>query len=323
VRRPRRRRWAAGAGLAALALLALILAACGQGGGQAASGASEGAGEAAGRLPEEEEAPAASPEPQELLECLYYEENGFFKADAAEAYDAGGELRAATSPHFLPCMDYTAGVLKTVAAQGGCDTVFVVAPNHSGQGFPVTLSPLSWNTPFGVLETDREAVAAILGDSSLRGLAGEDAGRLEADHSASVQTPFIKCYLPDAKVVALLVGKGAAPETLDRLAEHIRGLGEDRRVFLLCSVDFSHYEPIEKVAGHDAETEAALLAGDAEALLAFGNEHMDSPQALRVFLRYGAALAEGAPRKLDGRVLPESEMSRAVGYSYYVYGWVG
>ncbi|MCL2165515.1 MAG: AmmeMemoRadiSam system protein B, partial [Oscillospiraceae bacterium] len=110
------------------------------------------------------------------LQCLHYEENGFCKADAiSKPYQTlGSSLLSATSPHFMPAMEYTAGILKTMALEGGWDTIFVIGPNHGALGFPVTVSYADWETPFGTLEADEEALDMLMRSRQLKSSAGAD-----------------------------------------------------------------------------------------------------------------------------------------------------
>jgi AmmeMemoRadiSam system protein B len=252
--------------------------------------------------------------------CIHYNEYGFFEADAVSSpYEQKQNMLAATSPHFLPVMNYTASVLKTLAEEGGFDTIFVVAPNHEARGLPVTATYSDFETAFGTQKTDKQAMFMLLQDRRLKYSAGIDDRIIEEDHSAASQMPFIKYYLPDVQVVPLLISKMARVDEMDAIAEAIYEIGKKKKVFLLCSVDFSHYEPIEKTAVYDKETESAILNEDFNQLRSFDNAHVDSPESLYILARYGSYFADRKIELLDGVIMPESEMNRSVGYSYYVY----
>ena len=254
------------------------------------------------------------------IKCIHYTEYGFYEADAASApYELKGNILAATSPHFMPVMNFTASILKTVAKEGGFDTVFVVAPNHEARGLPFTATYADFETAFGTLETDKQALDMLLHDRRLKYSLGINDRIVEEDHSASSQMPFIKYYLPDVQVVPLLISKSARTDELEVIAEAIHEIGKNKKIFLLCSLDFSHYEPIEKTPVYDKETESAILNEDIDQIRSFDNAHVDSPGSLYVFSRYGSYFSDRKLDLMDGVIMPESEMNRAVGYSYYVY----
>ena len=187
------------------------------------------------------------------LECVHYDERGFQKAvrDAAP-YSIDGDMFAAVSPHFLPVMSFTANILCTLAQAGTPDpTVFVLAPDHSGEGLPLILADRGWSTPFGALELDEEATAAIRNSPSLADKIDIDLYHLQNDHSAATLMPFIKYYLPDAKIVTILLNGDCQLQQLEALAEIIYETGRTKPVFALASVDFSHYLYIGETAQRD------------------------------------------------------------------------
>jgi len=258
-----------------------------------------------------------------LLKCLYYDNNGFYRADAiSKPYQVqGSQLLSATSPHFMPAMDFTAGMLKAMAQKGNWDTIFVAGPNHKALGLPAIVSYADWETPFGMLRTDKQALDMLMHCRQLRYSIGTDDRIMEQEHSLSTLMPFIQYYLPGVKVVPLLLSKAALPEDLDAIAEVIYEIGKTKKVFLFCSVDFSHYESIDKVPVYDKETEDIIIKEDIGQLKRLSNAYIDSPETVYVFMRYASYYPDRRLELLDGVIMPESEINRAVGYSYYVYAY--
>lgn len=257
-----------------------------------------------------------------LTRCIHFDEIGFYRAvttAADETYETGGTLLAAVSPHFLPVMSMTAKLLNTVAAQGSPDVIILVGPNHSGEGLPYLLTSSGWDTPFGVAETDRDAIEAVLRIPRLQGRVGIDTDRMEKDHSLSTLIPFIKHYLPDTAVVPILLGAGGELADLEALAEFVYGLSRDKNVFLLVSADFSHYLNINETPARDTQTKTLLETGDIRGVFRLDDGNTDCPQALALMLFY-AGLADGGVSLLDGGVVPESDFVNDIGYSYYIYG---
>ena len=273
----------------------------------------------------EEPAPSGGAGAKSYLECRHYDERGFFKAvERAEPYQMEGEMLAAASPHFLPAMSFTADILSTLAREGPADrTVFVVAPNHSGEGLPLIVADRGWTTPFGNLELDGDAAAAIMNSPYLADKIDVDLIHLQGDHSAATVMPFIKYYLPEARVVTIMLGRDCPLEQLDALAATIYETGRARanQVFLLASVDFSHYLRIDETAQRDEVTDALIQAGDIQAIKNLDDGNMDSPESIIALINY-AAFFPGAQVERRGHViLPESEIEPGIGYSYssYIY----
>ncbi|MCL1873471.1 MAG: AmmeMemoRadiSam system protein B [Clostridiales bacterium] len=258
---------------------------------------------------------------QPYLTCSHYEEKAFLKALAkAGAYQLEGKMLAATSPHFLPAMDYTANILSTLKEQQpDCQTIFVIAPNHSGEGLPIIVADQGWSTPYGRLEIDEEATAAILRAPSLAGKMSTDPYHLQNDHSAAVIMPFIKYYLPDLQVVTILLSRACSLEQLEELTRLIYDYGKTKSIFLLASLDYSHYLPISETTQRDKITQALIESGDIQAIKSLDSGYLDSPEALIILLNY-AAYFDGAKADLfDYIILPESEVRQNIGYSYQVY----
>ena len=255
------------------------------------------------------------------LACNHYDEKGFLKAiENAVPYQIEGEMLAATSPHFLPAMSFTANILSTLAAQekSNC-TIFVLAPNHSGEGLPMIVADRGWATPFGNLEADEQATAAILNAPQLADKTDIDLFHLQSDHSAATLMPFIKYYLPQARVVTILLSKDCPLEQLQALAEIIYATGQIKPVFALGSVDFSHYLPIEETAKRDIVTEELIRSGDIQAIKRLPGGNIDSPESMITLINYAAHFPGAQVELMEHVILAESEIRKDIGYSYNVY----
>jgi AmmeMemoRadiSam system protein B len=255
------------------------------------------------------------------LECLHYDEKGFIKAvEQAAPYPIQGRMLAAVSPHFLPAMSFTSNILSTLVQNGSLNpTVYVLAPNHSGEGLPLIVADRGWQTPFGPLQADEGATAALLNSPKLAGKIDIDQYHLENDHSAATLMPFIKYYLPQARVVTILFTKGCPLADLEALASHIYDRGGDGEIFLLASVDFSHYQHIEETAARDAVTEALIFAGDMQAIRALDSANLDSAESMVTLLSYIANFPTVRTGLMDSVILPESKDAPHIGYSYKAF----
>ncbi len=113
-------------------------------------------------------------------------------------------------------------------------------------------------TPLGEVPVDRTA------NESLRDLpqvaVRDDAH--EPEHSLEVQLPFLQAALRDFAIVPLVVGSA----TYDEVRAVIDRLWDGAETLVVISSDLSHYYPYETARRLDAETAAAIVALDADAI---------------------------------------------------------
>ncbi|MCL2350975.1 MAG: AmmeMemoRadiSam system protein B, partial [Firmicutes bacterium] len=194
------------------------------------------------------EAPSASDPPG--LRCLFQSPD-FTAAvkDAAVFSTDGGLITAGVVPHHLVGQTLISGLLELAsenAPGGSFDTAVIVAPNHAGDIADIITSRKNWDFGAGVA-CDRDMTGAVLGLGREFDIAENDA-RMEADRSASTMIPFVARYLPGAAVAPALVSRTMSlDDTLNfagALYDMIRASG--KRVLLLCSIDFSHYQDPDK-----------------------------------------------------------------------------
>jgi predicted class III extradiol MEMO1 family dioxygenase len=75
-------------------------------------------------------------------------------------------------------------------------SLILIGPNHSDIGDCNAISSLSnWQTDFGILETDKEAIEKLKSD----GQVCLDEKTFETEHSLAVLTPAIKKFFPNSK----------------------------------------------------------------------------------------------------------------------------
>jgi len=214
---------------------------------------------------------------------LFFDERSFAAAEATTAatpVEPMPDARGLLLPH-----DWVGGALITtslrdLAASRQVTRVILVGPNHTNAGGAVVLtSDLAWETPFGRAEADREAVTAL----AAGGLVRLEPDVLTYEHSVAGIVPAVRRYLPDAKVVPLVLRGGLSPEEVERLAGALAPLMDDGTV-LVAAVDFSHGLPASAARQRDGETLALLRASDWAPLLRWGNEHLDSPASVALLM---------------------------------------
>lgn len=218
------------------------------------------------------------------LRCDYYEQAGFLKSvGQARAYPLKGELLAGVVPHHLLAGSMIASFFQTAAA-GQYETVVFVAPSHYPTENRVITALGGWQTPWGVLENDLSVTNSFLKNGQIGARADE--ANMQLDHAVTGLAPFVKYYLPDVKVSALLLGNRLEQERVEAVASALYALSRSKRLLVVASADFSHYLTPSQGRERDAITRKALEELDYRAIAGFDDKNVDSPQALTVFLRY-------------------------------------
>ncbi|MFZ5827655.1 MAG: AmmeMemoRadiSam system protein B [Bacillota bacterium] len=246
--------------------------------------------------------------------ALFYP--GLQVAAGQSAEPTAGRLVGGVVPHHNLAAALLSGFFVQLEERPPA-TVIVVGPNHENRGQAVITGYRGWQTDFGVVETDRRLVQALVRE----GLAVVDEEALSAEHTIGALMPYLKYHAPDARLVPLILHRDIALPQLHRLAEALAGeLGDDR--LLLASVDFSHYLTRSEAEKKDAETLQAIEAFDLPALMRMGPDHVDSPGSLAVLMLAMQKLGARGPHKTghtnSGVILP-SETIETTSYFTFVY----
>jgi hypothetical protein len=158
---------------------------------------------------------------------------------------------------------------KTFSKIPDVDTVVLMGPNHHGLGPDFSISSDdAWETPLGNVTVDKE-FADSLAKSSHAEL--DEMAHLR-EHSIEVQLPFLQTILKDFKIVPVSIKHYAAD---DNFLEACRYLGKslaeeimksDKRVLLVASTDFTHYESQEVAESKDQTAISSIKDMDEEEL---------------------------------------------------------
>ncbi|MDO8582357.1 MAG: AmmeMemoRadiSam system protein B [bacterium] len=180
--------------------------------------------------------------------------------------------------HHLLAPHLIAETISTLATTDPI-TVVLVSPNHfsSGQG-QIISSLYSWDTPYGVLDSDSATISKL----TKQGALSIDEFPFEKEHGISGIVPFIKKSLPNAKIMPIIV-KDTLSETA-RIAfvdSLYATLGND--VLVIGSFDFSHYLPDTVAQLHDKKSIAVIQNFDYAGMQ---TTETDSIPGLEITLRY-------------------------------------
>jgi len=185
-------------------------------------------------------------------------------------------IYGAVVPHHLLADRLIAEVFFCLARQKP-STIVLVGPNHENLGERLSTSIQGWQTPFGVVDADTDLIAALEQVSGVK----QDDAVCEHEHSLGNIMPFIKYYLPEAKVVPIALHHDVSPrETADLARQLVQTMRKD--AVIIASVDFSHYLTAEEAEQKDRETLQALKRNNMGQIFSMDNDHLDSPPSLGV-----------------------------------------
>src|SRR3989344_6065645 len=145
-------------------------------------------------------------------------------------------IKGGIIPHHLFPGFILADFFKRLSFQNP-KKIILIGPNHYEKGnFKALTSLYSWGTPFGIVKPDIDIINLLLSQNLVQ--VNEDA--LPGDHSVSGSIPFMKYYLPEAKIVPIILKGGFSQKEAEVLAENLKQLVSDD-VVVVAAVDFSHY----------------------------------------------------------------------------------
>lgn len=227
----------------------------------------------------------------------------------------GSAVLAGIVPHHLLAGDLIAGFYRNLEAQKP-ETIILMVPNHFRAGSAeIISSSYPWQTPFGDLECDFEFLAALT--AQLDNLKLEPSA-LDPEHAIASQAGFIKKTFPLAKFVPLMLSPNLQADSAEKLALALSAAGLHKEIFIIASIDFSHYLDSPSAMAHDQESIRAIQAADFAKVYALD---IDSPPALYALLKYADAagagfelLANSNSALLAGKPEIKSVTSYVIGY---------
>jgi MEMO1 family protein len=239
---------------------------------------------------------------QSFLNCKYYNSKDFMgsvsaagsvtAASAATGAEANTVVNTSVIvggvvPHHLLAGKMIAVFFKTLS-ESNPDTLVILAPNHGRIGHnSINTSLLGWNTDLGTLENDSVLTNWIISKIG----ASQDNTLMEEEHSISSLIPYIKYYMPDVKIVPILLHgnypANKSEELGKKLADELSGLSGKSNTYgtvIIASVDFSHYLDAAAADKMDEKTLSAIKAFDIRSIGMMGNDNLDSPPSIIALL---------------------------------------
>jgi len=120
------------------------------------------------------------------------------------------------------------------------DTFIIIGPNHRGLGAKVSLSSAeTWITPLGKVEVDREVVDFFISASPIFTI---DDRAHQYEHSCEIQVPFLQYFIPFPFKICPISLLDQSLETAKLIGRAIYELSQQKKIAIIASTDFTHYE---------------------------------------------------------------------------------
>ncbi len=194
-----------------------------------------------------------------------------------------GRIVSGVLPHHLVAGRLIADFMEVVAGQEP-ELVVLIGPNHNLRGGKLISGLYAWQTPAGLVEVAED----IVRDLFAREIVVRDEETIGQEHSVGTLMPFIRHYLPQAKVVPVIVQGNVSLTEIEKLLEALEPYLDEygEKAVLLASVDFSHYLTRTEAQLKDQETLAVMRRFDYLTLFRMGDDHLDSPASLAAAFRW-------------------------------------
>ena len=154
------------------------------------------------------------------------------------------DLKGMVVPHHNVPLDKITKLYRT--ASKDVDTVIVLSPDHfSTSDREMLISKKSWHGEFGTVYANHKIVNQLLELDFIY----EDDEEIVVEHGLKIHIPFISRYFEGANIVPIAVNKSIQKNQLDQLLQVL-----PKDVFIIASVDFSHYYPKDEADKFDEKT---------------------------------------------------------------------
>jgi len=210
--------------------------------------------------------------------------NRILETEPAQPAILDGKVISGVLPHHLLAAPLLTKYLTALAEQKP-KLIILVGPNHNNEGGRIITGLNDWQTPEGRMLTETKAVQALLQS----GLAIRDEKVLTGEHAIASLVPLLHHYLPEAKIVPLILQHGVSLTEVDNLLNGLQPYFNKDTV-LLASVDFSHYLTRPQAQENDQLSLQYMQNLDYTTLFRLNSDYLDSPAALACAFRR----AEGA-----------------------------
>lgn len=214
-------------------------------------------------------------------------------------------VSAAILPHHTDIGPVIDRYWAEIAQHSDPEVIVLVSPAHWDQGAEIMQTTKGmWKTPFGSVQTDDQLIDKLRKQADL----SFEPASFEDEHGIGVHTPYIAHYFPNTPIVPIISqSRGGSRNAWDFIQTFPFS---EKKMLLIASIDFSHYQPDDISDQHDEETRRVMIAKDVERIDQMGPDYLDSSFALQSYLYW---------QMLNGCRSQERWHGRTPGTSYFVY----
>lgn len=167
-------------------------------------------------------------------------------------------------PHagYIYSGETAAKAFKKVFERGVVKRVFLLGPNHTGMGLPISIFPEgSWETPFGKVQVDGEISKYI---SKALNIPNDEIGHLQ-EHSLEVQLPFIQYVMDNNFKIIPICMMDQSNSAAKKIGQVLREIISDGDL-IVASSDMNHYESHETTLKKDQKVIEKIKNMDIEGI---------------------------------------------------------
>lgn len=141
------------------------------------------------------------------------------------------------------------------------ELIIIVGPNHWGIGSNVaTMTDSKWQTPLGEVEVDSETAEEI---SNMTKIIEIDNFSHSREHSLEVQIPILQEISKNFRILPIAL-INQSKEVAHQIGLAIANIARKKKVMIIGSSDFTHYEPNEFAHKQDAALIEPILKLDVD-----------------------------------------------------------
>ncbi len=205
----------------------------------------------------------------EVMQGIYDADKNFSPTDH--------RIGAVIVPHHLTASDSIATGIRSISLQKP-KTILLLSPDHFHQ-CPTLLciTDASFQTLLGKVDVDLSFVRSLSRETRVT----KTSDVFTDEHGIGAVLPYIHHYLPNTKVVPVLLSQKRSWKTHQEELQQALGKLLNEETVLVVSSDFSHYLRLAEADKKDEETAKVLFAGDLEGIANLQNpEQSDCPGCL-------------------------------------------
>lgn len=213
-----------------------------------------------------------------------FQEDIFFQginASRNSPYPVDDPITSLIIPHHSLASHLIAKPIQLISSQNPRN-IIILGPNHKDSSSTnITSSKLSWDSPFGILETNKDLINK-LEESNLVSI--EDSA-LSDEQSIAALVPYIKYLLPHTTITPIIFNSSTTHEQSQQLANFLTQAVTSDDV-IISSLDFSHYLNLHQAQEKDQITLSLIQEFQTLPLFKLNSDYLDSPASLATLLHF-------------------------------------